>query len=172
MQADGYLKLVLARDGNDLQTTMVHLPSSGKKSQQASSIRQALHLDLNQKSFPLYNRSWSGDRNEISIKGRSLLGTLQFLSRYVGQPDEHTKRGLADKSKDQATVLAGDLLNVSVSKTKPTHAFTTINYRDHWFYIADNDKRSKSTFGLLSQLLSLQAKESAQSNSFLTIPVN
>ena len=35
--------------------------------------------------------------------------------------------------------------------------FLEVPYRGHWFYIPDDDLETKSTWGLLAQLVSLQA---------------
>ena len=43
------------------------------------------------------------------------------------------------------------------STSRPANAFVAVPYRGAWFYIADNDLESKSTFMLLTQLFNLQA---------------
>lgn len=42
---------------------------------------------------------------------------------------------------------------------------------DAWFYIADNDLNSKTTFTLLSFLFNLQAANKSGANPVLTYPV-
>jgi hypothetical protein len=50
-------------------------------------------------------------------------------------------------------------------------AFVAIPYRGQWFYLADNDLESKSTFMLLSQLFRLQAGAAKAAGPTLTLPV-
>jgi hypothetical protein len=51
-------------------------------------------------------------------------------------------------------------------------AFVAIPYRGNWFYLADNDLDSKSTFMLLMQLFRLQAGSAKSIGPTLTIPVH
>jgi len=46
-----------------------------------------------------------------------------------------------------------------------------VQYRGWWFYIADDDQGSKSTFGLLNILFSLQAESGKGGSPLLTLPV-
>ncbi|MHC4138400.1 MAG: hypothetical protein ACYSR1_00845, partial [Planctomycetota bacterium] len=57
------------------------------------------------------------------------------------------------------------------SKQKPGNAFVAVLYRENWFYIADNDLDSKSTFLLLKQLFSLQSGQREYIGPSLTLPV-
>ena len=50
-------------------------------------------------------------------------------------------------------------------------AFVAIPYRGEWFYLADNDLESKSTFMLLTQLFRLQAVAAKSAGPTLTLPV-
>ena len=54
---------------------------------------------------------------------------------------------------------------------KPDNAFVSVPYRGAWFYIADDDLNSKSTFTLLKQLFSLQAGQIKEAGPTLTLPV-
>jgi hypothetical protein len=44
-------------------------------------------------------------------------------------------------------------------------------HRGHWFYIADDDETSKSTFTLLNQLFALQSGDVEETKPVLTLPV-
>ncbi|MCC6395788.1 MAG: hypothetical protein IT282_02140, partial [Bacteroidetes bacterium] len=57
------------------------------------------------------------------------------------------------------------------SNTEPRDAAVKVEYRDAWFYIADNDLNSKTTFTLLSFLFNLQAANKSGANPVLTYPV-
>jgi len=50
-------------------------------------------------------------------------------------------------------------------------AAVRVRYRDHWFYIPDEDLASKSTFSLLAQLFALQAGSGDGLRPVLTLPV-
>ncbi|MEM7699035.1 MAG: hypothetical protein AAF236_11580 [Verrucomicrobiota bacterium] len=115
--------------------------------------------------------------NELSIDNRSLMGILFYLSHNVEVPRRHIERGLVTKtinpdgSEFDWNDVTGDLLQVKMSPTPVPDAFVQISYRGHYFYIADNDLNSKSTFLMLNQLFNLQAGDQRGSTPVLTIPV-
>ncbi len=111
----------------------------------------------------------AGRRTSVAVSTRSLLGTLFYLSHSVDVPAEHTERGWVTVTRDAAgqpfewSTLAGDLLRVRASRQRPVEAAVAVRYRDHWFYIDDGDLNSKTTFGLLGYLFSLQSEPSGRS---------
>jgi len=52
-----------------------------------------------------------------------------------------------------------------------TSPYTSVEYRGHRFYIADDDLESKSTFSMLNLVLALQAGELPSGGPVLTLPV-
>jgi hypothetical protein len=53
------------------------------------------------------------------------------------------------------------VFKVSSSEKPPADASVSINYRGSWFYIADNDLDTKSTFVLITQLIALHSAPTA-----------
>ena len=49
--------------------------------------------------------------------------------------------------------------------------WAAVPYRGWWFYIADDDQTSKTTFSLLNLLFSLQSSSGEGKSPLLTIPV-
>lgn len=117
------------------------------------------------------------DSDEVYLQTRSLIGALFFLSHNVEVPEEHIKKGLVtvtknpDGSEFDWCDVSGDLMSVKNSPTPPTNAFVKVHYRGTWFYVPDNDLKSKSTFMLISQLFNLLAGDVKQAAPVLTIPV-
>ena len=106
--------------------------------------------------------------DELAMQTRSLLGTMQVLSRFVETPQKHT-RG--------ETILdwpdfdgAREFLSIQHSSTRRPDAFVQIRHKGSWFYIADSDLKSKRTFALLTYLYSLQASDVAGRGPLLTVP--
>jgi len=116
--------------------------------------------------------------NEVPIKFKSCFGVLYDLARNVEVPEKDTERGLTQKYE----FLKGDIMNrkglhqglivVRTSTTLPKDAYTAVFYRDRWYYIADDDVRSKAYFVLVGTLISLQAGELKTAQPLLTLPVN
>ena len=117
------------------------------------------------------------ERGELAVFPRSLMGVLFYLSQAVEPPVRDVERGLVTVTRDAAGEafdwqrVTGDLLRVRSTSQRPPNAFVSVPYRGAWFYIADDDLESKSTFGLLAQLFSLQAGDSRSLAPVLTLPL-
>ena len=92
-------------------------------------------------------------------------------------PETHQIEGLvtltqrSDGGPFEWSELMSGTFSVRVTDDRPDSAAVRIPYRDHWFYIADNDLSSKSTFSLLAQLFALQAGSGDGLRPLITIPV-
>ena len=101
----------------------------------------------------------------IPLLTRSLLGILYYLSQGVEVPHGDLERNLAVDTAakaggdDWADALYDGFFRVRVAEERPPddRVFLEVPYRGHWFYIPDDDLETKSTWGLLAQLVSLQA---------------
>jgi hypothetical protein len=116
--------------------------------------------------------------DQISIRTRSISSLLFYLSQNIEVPEEHINYGLVTitKSKqgipyDWSETPAGRVFKIQSSKSKPANTILAVPYRDYWFYVAENDLQSKSTFLLLMQLFNLQAGQTVTVSPTLTIPV-
>jgi hypothetical protein len=116
--------------------------------------------------------------NEITLRTRSISSMLFYLSQLIAVPEPHIAQGLVTMTKnaqgerfDWSQTPIGERFKVSVSETYPEAAFLAVPYRGYWYYIADNDLQSKSTFMLLRQLFDLQAGQSKIVGPTLTLPV-
>jgi len=115
--------------------------------------------------------------DELYLQTRSLIGILFFLSHNIEVPEGDVNKGLVTVTRNPDGTLfdweevCGGLMKVSNAATPPADAFVKIKYRNSWFYIADNDLDSKSTFMLLNQLFNLLAGDVKKVAPVLTIPV-
>jgi hypothetical protein len=109
-----------------------------------------------------------GGAETINVVPRSMIGILNYLSQGIEPPQKDIERGrvtrttLANGDTFDWQTLLGGLFRISSSDSEPENASIAIRYRDSWFYIADSDLESKSTFSLMSQLMALQAGSSKQ----------
>ena len=116
--------------------------------------------------------------NELTMRTRSISSVLFYLSQNTEVPAEHISQGLVTQTRtpdgeifDWEKTPAGQVFKIYSSEDLPKKAYLAIPYRDHWFYIKDNDLNSKSTFMMLMQLFDLQAGQSKYSGPTLTLPV-
>lgn len=121
------------------------------------------------------------DGEGLAVETRSLLGAMYYLSHGIESPREHGPEGrrlVADaggcgpEAADSTwRELTTSLFRVECAKHRPPRGetFVEVLYQGTWFYIRNDDLDSKSTFGLLMQLFSLQAGGSEGITPTLTL---
>jgi hypothetical protein len=67
--------------------------------------------------------------------------------------------------------VTGKVMTIHSQKERPRNAYVAVQHRGWWFYIADDDQNSKTTFSLLNILFSLQAATGKGKAPLLTLPV-
>lgn len=109
----------------------------------------------------------------ISLLTRSILQIMIALALEVQVPVEHVTEGRTvpgDNQGGKADPEKGRLIDIKFSKQKPDDPFTSVNYRDHWFWIDDRDFKSKRTFAFLMILFSLTETGGKEGLPLVTIP--
>jgi hypothetical protein len=140
-------------------------------------IVELLGVVPGRRQYEIVSTLGSAGPNAISIQTRSLNGILYFLSHGVVVPPGHRDSGLVTDTRDPGgapfdwSEVTGGLLRVESREKAPNPAAVRVRYRDHWFFIPDDDLPSKSTFSLLAQLFALQAGSGEGLRPVLTIPV-
>ena len=106
------------------------------------------------------------------------FGMLYDLARNVEVPGKDVERGLALEFKPlgenmmKRKGLHQGLINVRSGSAWPSDAYVSVFYRGCWYYIADDDTRSKAYFILIGTIFSLQAGELHTAQPLLTLPVS
>lgn len=141
-------------------------------------LRSLLEVSQEMNQFEITTNFLDLQKDEWDVRSRSISSVLYYLSQNVEVPEEHKEAGLitVTKAKDGGEfnwdeTPAGRMFKVRSNKSKPKNAFIAVPYRGAWFYIADDDLQSKSTFMLLSQLFNLQAGQTEDAGPTLTLPV-
>lgn len=139
-------------------------------------LRALLGVSACMMRFNLAGRRGALSHDELLAQPRTVLGALYALSHAVSVPRQHANQGFVTTSATSADNQTSDweaflsgLFSVSASETEPQNAFVKIYYRDHWFWIDDADLDSKTTFNLISFLLSLQSAASDGAAPLLTL---
>jgi len=116
--------------------------------------------------------------NVVPIRMRSFLETMVGLAAGVQPSAEDVAQGAAvplDNAGVNALLKAYSLpplLVVHRSTTQLQRVAVAAEYRDAWFYVDDNDTRSKALMMLLGSLYALQSGDVESISPLLTIPVN
>jgi len=102
---------------------------------------------------------------------------MYFLSHSVEVPKSDEEAGRVTITIDGTGPpfdwkrVTGSALRIQSSAQRPPDDAVVVRARDAWFFIADSDLESKSTFSLLAQLLSLQSGKVERIAPLLTLPL-
>jgi hypothetical protein len=149
----------------------------GEGTEPYARLVDALGLERGRTLFRVQNALRFGDDDTVNVQTRSMNGILYFLSHAVEVPAEHLERGWVTRTVTEAgspfdwNTLTRDLLTIRSGSRRPDDASVATRYRGTWFWIADDDLDSKSTFSLLMQLFALQAGSADGGAPVLTLPV-
>ena len=132
-----------------------------------------LGLSPERQEFQITYGMLPGSDGEISLLTRSILQIMIALATEVRVPLQDVTEGRTvpgDNQGEKADPEQGRLIDIKFSKQKPDNAFTSVNYRNHWFWIDDRDFKSKRTFAFLMILFSLTETGNQEGLPLVTIP--
>ncbi|WP_375739245.1 hypothetical protein [Pseudomonas boanensis] len=134
-------------------------------------VRRLLHLSEGRERFVLKYSPARGEEDELAVNSRSMLQIMTAFSSYIDVPQEH----LNDQSA-VPTVEKGSVENrvsrifIRSGKEKPEHAYTTVHYRDHWFWIDDTNWQAKRALAAIMFFFTLSETGSNDKLPLITIP--
>ena len=102
---------------------------------------------------------------EIGLRGRSMLEIMQVASKEIQVPGKDVDLGTAIANAESVW------LNIKSSKDEPKNASLRIKNRDYWFYIEDNDLKSRESFAMLTALFAVVGGTVPGAHPVLTLPV-
>ncbi len=165
-----------SRPGGEGEGFAMWIGKTAMGSEEVKELQKILALRPGRSYYPLTTDILGADPDKIGVSTRSLLGVLFYLSQSVEAPDrdEFDGKVTVTRKKDGRrfdwTKVTGDVIRIHSSNRRPRDPAVAVPYRGTWFYIADDDLNSKSTFSLLSQLFSLQAGDVKMAVPLLTLP--
>lgn len=108
----------------------------------------------------------------LNVQTRSVYDLIEIAATAVEVPAEHAGRGLADLPPGTTTPLVGLFTVHSGPRPPADDVLVATRHRGHWFWIAANDRPSKTLFRLLQSLIGMRLVEGTpQAVPTLTIPV-
>lgn len=137
-------------------------------------------LDPDLNDYVFKDNFLSQGKKKLTVRTRSLMGMLFFLSQGIDVTKADEAAGLVtvtknpDGSRFDWDELSTCFLNVHSSESvlRPKNAFVASRYRNKWFYIADDDLESKTTFMLLTQVFTLQSSHYKSKEPLLVLSGN
>lgn len=180
LQLGGHLEFGSATT-SDKNQLMVLIKITDKSADIVKEFTSLLDLHYSDKtSLPvkISTNFLKSNSNQITIRTRSIASIMFYLAQNTHLPQSHIDSGLVTVTKNRlgqtfnwSETPAGSVFEIRFSKEYPQQAYLAVPYRDHWFYIADNDLETKSTFMLLTQLFDMQEGQTTYSGPTLTLPV-
>ena len=144
------------------------------RSAYAIKSQEEVEIDLNEDSGA--TTLPSGPYETISMNVRSGTQAMAFLAKGVNVPAAHVRRGEVhtyqglDGRPFDARQLTRGLFAVCVQKHRPLWSDLAVKYRDHWFYIAEDDVQSRATLSMLKFILDVNS-QSGSAGPVLTLPL-
>ncbi len=136
-----------------------------------AALKNTLGLDPELSRFRITHQHMDRKPDEVTMRVRSILELMGFLSRGVEIPQAHRERNFAEVvAGGEDEVLRRIPLRVHSQVEPPEDAFVAVQFEGHWFYIVQSDHQSKRSFGLLEYLFQMQAPQTPTVGPLLTVP--
>ncbi len=135
-------------------------------------LKRELQLDPDINIFRVTNRVTVRGKDEITIKARSLMAIMSYLSRGIEVPQSDRDAGLVVvlPADVREKILTQIPLRIHTQNTRPDDPFVAVRYRSRWFYINHSDLESKRTFATIQVLFQLAAPSGGTAAPVLTLP--
>jgi hypothetical protein len=162
---------------NASETSLITFPPKRDPQAVAESaeVRRLLGLRSRLQKFEVYYGGYSGRDDEISMMTRSMLQVMAELAAVVQVPQsEESERKVTPGLFEEAGISTQPpaLLNIMSGPNLPADPSIVVEYDGRWFWIADDDIRSKSVFAAVMMLFSISDIGAKGMGPIVTIPAN
>ncbi|TAK99503.1 MAG: hypothetical protein EPO08_16260 [Rhodospirillaceae bacterium] len=175
LQRDGLLTTSMEASGAGGVDTLVFTPSSTAiASEPYLKVCKTLGLGCDGRAMRLQigvgaPPTGSG---KVVLTTRSLYAAFYFLSEGVDVPPGDLQKGYVkprESSGGPFDRASGDLFRVLSSSAEPSDSAVKVRYRNTWYFIADSDLDSKTTFGLLNIMLMLEGSDISRVSPLVSV---
>jgi hypothetical protein len=176
LQWSGMTNMRVVKEDDQKETTVFifsrdDLPQKIKDA--SAELYTLLRLDPDADNFNIVYGLIPKSQREIAIQTRSMLQIMITLATLIDVPAIHVLEGSTVPKTiipDQEENHLGETIKIHSSPDHPETPFVSIQYRDHWFWIDENDFSSKRTFTFLMILFSLTESGGDKRLPLVTIP--
>jgi hypothetical protein len=160
--------------GNSETSVMVFPPMKNPEAiTRRNEIVKLLGLKPDLEEVKVYYGAYSGKDDEIDMKTRSMLEIMLEYAATVQVPDSDLAEGRASPgavSSRPEEPRSGPPMRIQVGETPPKDAYVAAEYNHRWYWIADTDIQSKTTFGIVMLLFSISETGIKGAAPVITIP--
>lgn len=113
-------------------------------------------------------------QNELAVLSRSMIEVLNELAADIEVPSEHASAGRTfgtAQLPENASLYDAPMVRIHSGPAPPTDPFAGVHYRGTWYWISDQDLRSKRSLTFLLLFFSLAETGVTPEAPVLTIPV-
>jgi hypothetical protein len=132
-------------------------------------VRRLLGIAPGASALRLVQSPVRGSETELAVGTRTLMQLLWALAVNVEVPaddlEQNVTMPLGGSPRDREP-----LLRIASGTDAPDEAFVAVPYQGHWFWIANNDLRSKRTFTALLFMFTVADAGGAEGLPTITIP--
>jgi hypothetical protein len=132
-------------------------------------VRSLLRLSRSRSRFRLVASPLYGGEDTLTVGTRSVMQLLSALALGVEVPADHRERNLIPPTAP-VDEEHPPLLVVHSGRSRPARVFVATQYEGEWFWIAEDDWRSKRTFTSILFLFSLASTGTGAAAPTITIP--
>jgi len=132
-------------------------------------IRRMLKVPMDQEEFELVYTPTRGENGELGIGTRSLWQVLAAMSMGIIIPEEHKQKNIVPPLMEIGAE-ENALLHVMSGDNEPKEAYVSVEFKNKWFWILDDDWNSKRTFSSILFLFTLADSSSSENLPTITIP--
>ena len=173
IQASGGLSFrVEKRAPNDVALVIIRAADSQAMQLNRARLREILGLEPGLSKYRLVFGGRAAGGGEIAMITRSILEMLMELALWIEVPPEHITAGRTRPSHDTKAIEDlgfKPMIHVYSSTEKPDDAFVMVRYDGMWFWIDNEDFRSKRTLGFMQLMFSLAESGGGQQAPVVTV---
>ncbi|GBR31746.1 hypothetical protein AA0488_2371 [Kozakia baliensis NRIC 0488] len=132
-------------------------------------VRRLLHLDPHAEEAEIVYGPYPKTPGQIAILTRSMFAMLSQIAYETEVPEDDIKSGRTPPTVTPVGIETRPDVVIHSGKHRPAKVYDAVEYRDRWFWIDDDDFRSKLSFTMM-QILAALAATSHSPGAVITIP--
>ena len=172
LQTEGLLGVKVEQPTNGASSLRLFLRTDQLETSSQSTVaelRTLLSLDPGSSSWRIVQSPLRGERGEFGLATRSLMQMLGALSLGIEIPASHVERRLVPPVSVMPPA-EHRLLTVHSGPDEPDDSYVAVRYEDAWFWVANDDWKSKRTFSSILFLFTLSDAGGSDRLPVITIP--